>query len=157
MTAVFQGKLDGAGVKLALVVSRFNSEITAKLEAGAVEALVKSGVSEGAIDVYRVPGAFEIVQAARLAASQHDGVVALGCILRGETVHFDLLAHEVTRALSELAARTGRPVAFGVLACETVEQARERAGGKEGNRGADAALACLEMVNLVRGRLLERR
>jgi 6,7-dimethyl-8-ribityllumazine synthase len=146
------GKERGEGLKVALVVSRFNSVITEQLLSGALEALKRQGVSEEDTDVVRVPGAFELPAAARRVAAlgRHDGVVALGAVIRGETAHFDYVAGEAARGIAELAIEGPCAVTFGVLTTENLQQAQERAGGKHGNKGADAALAVIELANLYR-------
>lgn len=150
----FKGRLDAAGKRFAVVVSRFNSLITERLLEGARECLVQHGAAEDAIDVYHVPGAWEIPQAARrvLAAGKHDALIALGCVIRGATPHFDYVAGEAARGLGLLAGDATVPVAFGVLTTDTVEQALERAGTKAGNKGWDAALSAIELADLF-GRL----
>ena len=137
----------------ALVVSRFNDFVTARLLAGAQDCLVRHGVEPERIAVVRVPGSWEIPLAASVLArsGRYDGIVALGVLIRGETPHFDVLAGEVARGLSRVTMETGVPVGFGVLTTESVEQAIERAGAKSGNKGWDAALSALEMASLLRG------
>jgi len=132
--------------RVLIVVSRFNEAVTRRLLAGAHEALRAEGVPDGAIDVVWVPGAFELAVAVRggLAVRSYRAVVALGAIVRGETPHFDVLAAEVTRGLGTVALETRVPVGFGVLTCDTLEQALARAGGDAGNKGAEAATAALE-------------
>ena len=144
--------LDGSGVRVALVVSRFNDFVTTKLLAGAVECLERHGCTEELREVLWVPGAWEIPQAAkRLAvAGRHDAIVALGALIRGETGHFDYLAQQVARGLGQVSLSSGIPTAFGVLTTESVDQAVERAGGRSGNKGWEAALAALQMVQLFR-------
>ena len=152
-----EGNLVAQGHRYALCASRFNSFITERLVEGALDALTRHGADAGDVKVYRCPGTFELgplaVRVAR--AGKIDGLVALGCLIRGSTDHYDLLAGEVTRAFGALALElaTGAApiaVAFGVLTCETLEQAIERAGTKAGNKGAEAALACIEQVNTFR-------
>ncbi len=132
--------------RVLIVVSRFNEAVTRRLLEGARDALRAGGVPDGAIDVVWVPGAFELPVAVRggIAARRYRAVVALGAIVRGETPHFDVLAHEVTRGLGAVALETRVPVGFGVLTCDTLEQALARAGGDAGNKGAEAATAALE-------------
>jgi 6,7-dimethyl-8-ribityllumazine synthase len=144
--------LDGSGVRVALVVSRFNDFVTTKLLAGAVECLERHGCTEELREVLWVPGAWEIPQAAqRLAvAGRHDAIVALGALIRGETGHFDYLAQQVARGLGQVSLSSGIPTSFGVLTTESVDQAVERAGGRSGNKGWEAALAALQMVQLFR-------
>lgn len=150
MTRKIEAELNGKGLRVALVASRFNEAIVSRLVSGATDCLVRHGVEEKAITVVRVPGSFEIPQMVRrvVAAGKHDAVVALGVLIRGETPHFDIIAHEVARALGDVALAASMPVSFGVLTAETTDQALERAGGKMGNRGWDAALAAIEMARL---------
>ena len=145
-----EGKLTGKGRKFGVVVSRFNEFITRKLLDGAVDALVRHDVADGDIDVYWVPGAFEIPAAtAKVAASgKYDAVLCLGAVIRGETPHADLISAEVIKGVAKIGLDTGVPAIFGVITPDTLEQAIERAGTKSGNRGADAANSALEMVNL---------
>jgi len=137
-------------LKFGIVVSRFNSLITDKLLEGALEALQRHGVQDANIVVARVPGSFEIPGAAKklIATRKVDAVICLGCLIKGETVHFDYLALETTRGMDEVALSTGVPVTNGVLTVETVEQAMNRAGIKFGNKGGDAAVAAIEMAAL---------
>ena len=151
MVRVIEGDLQGQGVKVSIVVSRFNSFITDRLLDGALDALRRHGVEEKGITVIRVPGSFEIPLGVRRAAGQKvDAVIALGALIRGGTPHFDYLSAEVTKGVAQVMLETGIPVAFGVLTTDTVEQAIERAGTKAGNKGAEAAQSALEMVSLLR-------
>lgn len=147
-----EGKLNAGGANWAIVVSRWNAFITTHLEQGALDVLRRHGADEDAITLIRVPGAFELPIAVQKAATSgaYDGVVALGCVIRGATPHFDYVAGEVAKGVARVAADTGVPVAFGVLTTDTIEQAVERAGTKAGNKGADAALAAIEMVDVLR-------
>lgn len=147
---VLTGKLQAEGMKVAIVVSRFNEFITNKLLGGAVDTLERHGVSEDDITVAWVPGAFEIPLAAKKLAESggYDAVVCVGAVIRGATPHFDYVCAEVSKGIAQLNMSTGVPVAFGVLTTENIEQAVERAGTKAGNKGADAATAAIEMVNL---------
>jgi 6,7-dimethyl-8-ribityllumazine synthase len=142
----------GEGLKVAVVVSRFNSFVTERLLAGALEALRRHAVLEHDIDVVHVPGAFELPATARRVAAlgRHDAIVVLGAVIRGETSHFDYVAGEAARGIAQLAFEGPCSVSFGVLTTETLEQAQDRAGGKHGNKGADAALAAIELANLYR-------
>lgn len=142
--------VDGEGRRFAIVASRFNSEIVERLLAGAVACLVEHHVDESDIQVVRVPGAWEIVQAAGeiAALGRVDALIALGAVIRGDTPHFDHLCAECTRGLGAVAGKYRIPVSFGVLTCETLEQAQERAGGRRANKGREAALAALEMAAL---------
>jgi 6,7-dimethyl-8-ribityllumazine synthase len=152
MSSTLQGQLDAQGIKVALVVSRFNEFVTGRLLQGAEDCLDRHGCTQEQRTVIKIPGAWEIPQAARVLASSgdYDAVVALGALIRGETPHFDLLANEVARGLSQVGLQTGVPIAFGVLTTDTVEQAIDRAGAKAGNQGWKAALSAIEMVNLFR-------
>lgn len=144
------GSLNGAGRRFAVVASRFNSRIGDQLVAGAVECLRRHGVEPGDIQLVRVPGAWEIPQAAEeiAAAGKVDGLVAVGVVIRGETPHFDYICSACSQGLARVAERHRLPVGFGVLTCDTSEQAQERAGGKAGNKGWEAAVAALEMADL---------
>lgn len=149
---VHTGGLDATGTRFGIVVSRFNDIISARLLDGAVEALRHHGVGAGDIDVVWVPGAFEVPIAARELAQLGcvDAVVCLGAVIRGDTPHFDYVAGEAARGVASVHATTGVPATFGVLTCDTVEQALERAGGTYGNKGAEAAVAAIEMASLLR-------
>ena len=153
MSDPLQGLLDGKDVRVALIVSRFNELVTSRLLSGAEDCLERHGCSEKNRTVVRVPGSWELPLAAnRLAATKRfDAIIALGALVRGETPHFDFLAAQVARGMAEVGMSTGIPVIFGVLTTETVEQALDRAGAKTGNKGWDAAMSALEMVNLFRG------
>ncbi len=146
----YEGQLDARGLKIALVLSRFNSFITERLLDGARDALLRHGGDESLLAVVRTPGAFELPLAAKKLAEsgKYDAVVALGAVIRGSTPHFDYVAAEVSKGLAQIGLSTGVPVAFGVLTCDTIEQAVERAGTKAGNKGFDAAMTAMEMVNL---------
>ncbi|MFL5462973.1 MAG: 6,7-dimethyl-8-ribityllumazine synthase [Gemmatimonadaceae bacterium] len=149
--AEFSGLPSGAGRRIVVVASRFNEPIVKKLVDGAMEALIKHGVAFDDIDVVWVPGAWELPTAARwlLASERYDGAVAVGAVIRGETAHFDYIAGEASRGLAAASAESDMPVGFGVLTCDTDEQAEARAGGAHGNKGWDAAVATLEMVDLL--------
>ncbi|HUU26177.1 MAG TPA: 6,7-dimethyl-8-ribityllumazine synthase [archaeon] len=150
MPKIFEGKLDGSGKHVAFVVSRFNDLVTGHLSAGALDCLLRHGVAEKDISIFKVPGSFEISPVARkLAASgKYDAVIALGAVIRGDTPHFDYIAAEVAKGVAHAAFESDVPVVFGVLTTDTLEQALERAGAKSGNKGAEAALAALELMNL---------
>ena len=152
MANVMEGRLDAKGMRFALVVARTNDFVATRLLAGAEDCLERHGAGADARTVVRVPGSWEIPQAAaRLAASgKFDAVVALGALIRGETPHFDVLAGEVAKGLAQTALQHGLPVSFGVVTADSLEQAIERAGAKSGNKGWDAALAAVEMVSLYR-------
>lgn len=147
-----EGNLDASGARWAIVNSRWNSFITERLLEGAVDALKRHGAPDDAVTVARVPGAFELpLVVQRLAASgDYDAVIALGCVIRGATPHFDFVAGEVSKGLSRVALDSGVPVSFGVLTTDTIEQAVERAGTKAGNKGWEAATAAIEMVSIMR-------
>jgi 6,7-dimethyl-8-ribityllumazine synthase len=142
--------LDARGKRFAIVVPRFNSFITERLLAGALDALQRTGAKRDDIKIVRVPGSFEVPAAARELANtrRFDAIVCLGCLLRGETLHYEAIANEVTRGIGQSAQETGVPHAFGVLTCDTLEQAIDRAGLKGGNKGFDAALSAVEMAGL---------
>ena len=152
MPPIIEGSLDAKGLKVALIASRWNDVVTSRLVEGALDGLTRHGADPSHITLVKVPGSFELPQvAARLAAAgRYDAVVALGCLIRGETAHFDLLAAEAAKGLAQAAVSSGLPVIFGVLTCDTMEQALDRAGGKAGNKGWDAAIAAIEMVSLYR-------
>src|SRR6202050_3098507 len=152
MGKVFEGQLTGAGLRFAVVVSRFNGFITERLLGGAMDALRRTGAAEDMIDVVKVPGSWEVPLVAGELARQHryDAVICLACVIRGETPHFDYVAGEAAKGVAHAAAETGVPVAFGVLTTNTLEQAIDRAGAKSGNKGFDAAMAAIEMANLMR-------
>lgn len=145
-----EGKLNATGLRFALLVSRFNHLITDRLVEGAQDCLLRHGAEDKDLTIVRVPGAFEMpAVAARLVASKkYDAVVCLGAVIRGGTPHFEYVASEVSKGLAQVAMGAGIPVAFGVLTTDTIEQAIERAGTKAGNKGADAALAAIEMARL---------
>ena len=144
------GKLDASGRRFAIVVSRFNSFISERLLLSACDGLIRTGAAQKDIDVVRVPGAFEIPSAARTLAltGKYDAIICIGCLLRGDTAHYDVIVNEVTRGIGQSAQETGVPHAFGVLTCDTLEQAIDRAGLKMGNKGFEAALAAVEMASL---------
>jgi 6,7-dimethyl-8-ribityllumazine synthase len=148
-----EGSLNAAGKRFAIVVSRFNAFITERLLLSACDGLLRSGAAKKDIAVVRVPGAFEIPTAARTLAEtkKYDAIICLGCLIRGDTAHYDVIVNEVTRGIGQSAQETGVPHAFGVLTCDTLEQAIDRAGLKMGNKGFEAALAAVEMANLAAG------
>lgn len=149
----FEGQLVGKGLKFGLVVSRFNDFITSKLLEGAQDALLRHGVRQEDIDIARVPGAFEIpLIAQRLAQTKkYDAIVCLGAVIRGGTPHFEYVAAEVSKGIAKVGLDTGLPVTFGVLTTDTIEQAIERAGTKQGNKGFEAAVDAIEMASLLKG------
>ncbi|MCU5786642.1 6,7-dimethyl-8-ribityllumazine synthase [Alloalcanivorax marinus] len=148
----FEGTLNNVGGHYALVVTRFNSFVVEALLAGAVDALVRHGVSRDDIEIIRVPGAWELPVAVKnlLAKRDYDAVVALGAVIRGGTAHFEYVAGEAAKGLAAVQNDSGVPVAFGVLTVDSIEQAIERSGTKAGNKGAEAALSALEMVSLLK-------
>ena len=150
MGKVFEGKLDGTGLKIGIVVSRFNDLITGRLLEGALDRLRRSGVSDDTIDVCRVPGAFEVPKAAQTMAKtgRYDGIIALAAVIRGATPHFEYIASEVTKGLALVNLHNEPPVTFGVITSDTVDQAIERAGTKAGNKGFEVALSAIELVSL---------
>ena len=152
MARELKGELNGHGLRVGVIVSQFNEFITARLLEGARDALLHHGVREEDITVVRVPGSLELAQAAQRMArtGAWDALVTLGAVIRGETAHFDIVASESARGVGTVARETGMPVAFGVLTTNTVDQATDRAGGKQGNKGYDAAVAALQMANLFR-------
>lgn len=152
MAQVFEGRLSAAGLRFAIVVSRFNSFITERLLAGASDAITRAGGDPDAVDIVRVPGSWEVPLAAAEVARQkkYDAVICLSAVIRGETPHFDYVAGEAAKGVAHVAMDTGVPVAFGVLTTNTLEQAIDRAGAKGGNKGFDAAMTAIEMANLLR-------
>jgi 6,7-dimethyl-8-ribityllumazine synthase len=152
MSKVFEGQLTAAGLRFAIVVSRFNGFITERLLGGAMDALVRTGADPDLIDVVKVPGSWEIPLVASELARQHryDALICLSAVVRGETPHFDYVAGEAAKGIAHASAETGVPVAFGVLTTNTLEQAIDRAGAKSGNKGFDAAMTAIEMANLMR-------
>jgi len=150
MPRTTEGRLDARKFRFAIVVSRFNDFVSSRLVEGAVDALVRHGADEDQVHLIRVPGAFEIpLVAKRLAQSgNYDAVICLGAVIRGATPHFEYVAAEVSKGIANVALETGVPVTFGVLTTDTLEQAVERAGSKSGNKGFEAAMAAIEMVNL---------
>lgn len=147
-----EGKLDSSGLKIAVVVSRFNEMITERLLQGALDTLRRTGTREEDLTIVRVPGSFEIPLAAQRLAEEKkfQAIVCLGTLIRGETRHFELLTNEVTRGVGEVALKYDLPVTYGIITADTVEQAMNRAGMKHGNKGREAALAAIEMANLVK-------
>jgi len=150
MGRVFEGRFDARGRKIALVASRFNDFFTKELLAGAHDCLRRHGVPDDNVDVAWVPGSFEIPMAAKRLAStgRYGAVVCLGCLVQGDTPHFQYIAAEVSKGIAQVSLDTGVPVIFGVITAETLEQAMERAGTKAGNKGFDAATTALEMIDL---------
>jgi len=151
--ATFEGRTSGEGLSIAIVVSRFNELVTRALLSGAQEGLASHGVDPEDVDVAWVPGSFELPLTARKLAEsgRYQAIVCVGAVLRGETPHFDQVANQASSGIARVALDTGLPVIFGVITADTLEQALERAGGKMGNKGYDAAVAAIEMANLMRG------
>ena len=151
MPNIIEGKLNATGKKFAIVASRFNDFITDRLVGGAVDALVRSGANDADIEIFKVPGAFEIPLAAKKIAlkKKHHAVLCLGAVIRGATPHFDYVSAEVSKGVAMVGLETEVPIIFGVLTTDTIEQAIERAGSKSGNKGWDAAVTAIEMANLV--------
>jgi 6,7-dimethyl-8-ribityllumazine synthase len=147
-----EGQLSVRGARIALLVSRFNSFIVESLVSGAIDALIRHGAEARELQIVRVPGAYEMpIAAKRLAASQrYDAIIALGAVIRGGTPHFEYVAGECTKGLSQVSLQHDIPIAFGVLTVDSIEQAIERAGTKAGNKGAEAALSAIEMISLLR-------
>jgi 6,7-dimethyl-8-ribityllumazine synthase len=147
-----EGDFNARGLRFGVVASRFNDFIVDRLLDAAVDTLVKHGVASGDIEVVRVPGAFELpLGLSKLAASRRfQALIALGCVIRGATAHFDYVAGEATRGVTQVSLTSGIPIGFGVLTVDTIEQAIERAGTKAGNKGVDAALAAIQMANVLR-------
>lgn len=152
MPRSFEGDLSAQGLRFAIVASRFNDEIVSKMLDGALECLTRHGANDDGIDVSRVPGAFEIptLVASLIARGGYDAIITLGCLLRGDTPHFDFISAQVTNELSRVAVDAKFPVAFGVITCNTLEQAIERSSSGRNNKGWEAALAAIEMANLWR-------
>lgn len=152
MSLILEGQLSAAGLRFAVIVSRFNSFITDRLLGGAIDALNRTGANATQIDIVKVPGSWEIpVVAGELARQKkYDAIICLSAVIRGETPHFDYVAGEAAKGIAQVSASTGVPVAFGVLTTNTLEQAIDRAGAKGGNKGFDAAMTAIEMANLMR-------
>lgn len=150
--SILEGQLSAAGLRFAVVVSRFNSFVTERLLAGALDALNRTGGAAEQIDIVKVPGSWELPLVAGELARQkkHDAVICLAAVIRGDTPHFDYVAAEAAKGIAHVAAESGVPVAFGVLTTNTLEQAIDRAGAKGGNKGFDAAMTAIEMANLMR-------
>ncbi|MEH7236918.1 6,7-dimethyl-8-ribityllumazine synthase [Bacillus sp. JJ1562] len=152
MNKIYEGHLVGTGLKVGIVVARFNEFITAKLLTGALDGLKRHGVADEDVEIAWVPGAFEIPLIAKKMAesSKYDAVIALGTVIRGSTSHYDFVCNEVAKGLASTSLATGKPVMFGVLTTDSIEQAIERAGTKAGNKGWDSAVSAIEMANLAR-------
>jgi 6,7-dimethyl-8-ribityllumazine synthase len=152
MARVVEGALQAKGIRFGIVVSRFNDFINKRLLDGALDGLARHGAEEGMVTVVRVPGSFEIpLMAKKLAGSgKYDAIICLGAVIRGATPHFEYISAEVTKGIAQVALESGVPVSFGILTTDSIEQAIERAGTKSGNKGWDAALAAIEMVNVLK-------
>lgn len=150
MPKIVEGSLIAKGLKFGIIVSRYNSFITDRLLEGALDALNRNGASEGDIGVWKVPGSFEIPLAAKKMAgsNKYDAIVCLGAILRGATSHYNYIATEVTKGIASVSLESGTPISFGIITADTLEQAVERAGSKMGNKGYEAAVSAIEMINL---------
>jgi len=149
---LIEGEFSARGLRFALVVSRFNSFITERLLGGALDALRRNGAAADSIDVAKVPGSLEIPVVARemAASGRYDAVICLGAVIRGETPHFDYVAAESAKGVAAVGRETGVPAIYGILTCNTLEQAINRAGAKSGNKGFDAAMGAIEMANLIK-------
>jgi 6,7-dimethyl-8-ribityllumazine synthase len=152
MPKIIEGELSAKGMRFGIAVSRFNDFITSRLLGGALDALARSGAADGDVTVVRVPGAREVpIVAKHMAESgKFDAVICLGAVIRGSTPHFDYVAAESSKGVAEIALKTGLPVIYGILTTDTIEQAVERAGTKAGNRGYDAAIAAIELANVIK-------
>ncbi len=147
---IIEGNLYGENLKVAIVVSRFNSFITERLLEGAIDALKRHNVKDENIDIFKVPGAFEIpLVAKKLSSKNYDGIICLGAVIRGSTPHFEYVANEVAKGIAHVSLEKEIPVIFGILTTDTIEQAIERAGTKAGNKGFDAAMSFIETANLL--------
>ena len=152
MPNIYEGDLIGTGLKVGVVVSRFNSFITTKLLDGALDALKRHGVGQNDVDICWTPGSFEIPATAKRLAEKgrYDAIICIGAVIRGATPHFDFVANESAKGIAQVSLNTGIPVIYGVITTDTIEQAIERAGTKAGNKGAEAAVTAIEMANLYR-------
>lgn len=151
MVNYIEGNLSAEGKKFGIIVARFNSFVSDKLLEGAIDSLVRSGANAADIDVARVPGAFELplVTKKMAASGKYDAIITLGAVIRGATPHFDVVVNEASKGVAQVSIDSGVPVMFGVLTTETIEQAIERSGTKAGNKGAEVAVAAIEMANLI--------
>lgn len=152
MAKVVEGKIQAEGIRFGIVVSRFNSFISERLLEGALDALIRNGAKEDAIEIYRTPGSFEIPAVVRklVERNTYDAIICLGAVIRGATPHFNYISAEITKGIAQLSLQSSIPITFGVITADTIEQAIERAGTKAGNKGWDAALSAIEMANLYR-------
>jgi len=151
MGQVYSGVLNGSALKMGIVASRWNEFMVGKLVEGAVDALVRHGVDDDQIDIAYVPGSFELPLGAKkmVGSGRYQAVICLGVVIRGATPHFDYVAGEASKGIAQVGLQSGIPVSFGVLTCDTIEQAIERSGSKGGNKGFEAAVTAIEMVNLI--------
>ena len=149
---IIEGELKAKGLKFGIVISRFNDFITSKLLDGAVDALLRHGAEEDDIDIFKVPGSFDIPMVAKKVALKgtYNAIICLGTVIRGATPHFEYIAAEVSKGIASASMETGLPIAFGIITSDTIEQAVERAGTKSGNKGWDAAITALEMAQLLK-------
>ncbi len=152
MIKTIEGMLDAKGLKFAIIASRFNDFVVSKLVDGAVDCIIRHGGMEKDLTIIKVPGAFELVLAAKKAAlsKKYDGIICVGAVIRGATPHFEYVAAETSKGIAHVNMETNIPVGFGVLTCENLEQAIERSGSKAGNKGVEAAMATLEMINVLK-------
>lgn len=151
MSKIYEGKLVGEGQKIGIVISRFNEFITSKLLSGCLDALTRHNVKTDDIEIVWVPGAFEIpLVAQKMALMNYDAVICLGAVIRGATPHFEYVSAEVTKGIAQVGLASGKPVIYGIITADTIEQAIERAGTKAGNKGVDAAISAIEMVNIIK-------
>lgn len=152
LSRIIEGNLDAKGLKFAVLVTRFNSLITERLLGGTLDALARTGCAEEDIEIIRLPGSWELPVVARELAvlKRHDAIICLSAVIRGDTPHFDYIAAEASKGLAQTSMENGVPIAFGVLTCDTLDQALDRAGAKSGNKGFDAAMTAVEMGNLMR-------
>ena len=150
---IYEGKLNGSGLKIGIVAARFNEFIVSKLVSGAQDCLYRHNVAKEDIELAWVPGAFEIPLVAQAMArtKKYDAIICLGCVIRGATSHYDYVCNEVSKGIAKVSLDENMPVMFGVVTTENIEQAIERAGTKAGNKGADAAMTAIEMINLIKG------
>lgn len=150
---IYEGKLNGSGLKIGIVAARFNEFIVSKLVSGAEDCLYRHDVAKEDVEVAWVPGAFEIPLVAQAMArtKKYDAIICLGCVIRGATSHYDYVCNEVSKGIAKVSLDENMPVMFGVVTTENIEQAIERAGTKAGNKGADAAMTAIEMINLIKG------
>ncbi len=153
MPNIYEGSLIASGLKFAVVLSRFNDFISNRLKEGAMDTLLRSGAGEDDIDLILVPGSFEIPVVASVLSKKgkYDAIICLGAVIRGSTPHFDYVCSEVSKGIARVSIESGMPVVFGIITADNIEQAIERAGTKSGNKGRDAALSAIEMVNLLKG------